>query len=102
MDVSLPSLLLGIAGFSLASVLASKASSRFGVPALLLFLVVRMLAGSDGPGGITFDYPRLVVLIDRHGVSIVPSGGTVVQEGDKPLVLTGPKEISAVRSLFTA
>ena len=32
-------------------VLASKASARLGVPALLLFLVLGMLAGSDGPGG---------------------------------------------------
>jgi NhaP-type Na+/H+ and K+/H+ antiporter len=59
MDVSLPSLLLGVAVLLLASVLASKASSRFGVPALLLFLAVGMFAGSDGPGGIAFDYPRL-------------------------------------------
>jgi len=51
-------LMLGTAILLLASVLASKASGRFGVPALLMFLVVGMLAGSDGPGGIAFDYPR--------------------------------------------
>ncbi|WP_237724836.1 potassium/proton antiporter [Deinococcus alpinitundrae] len=38
----------------LASVLGSKASGRLGVPGLLLFLGVGMLAGSDGPGGIAF------------------------------------------------
>ncbi|MGL5035580.1 MAG: potassium/proton antiporter, partial [Microcystaceae cyanobacterium] len=41
----------------LASVLASKASDRFGIPALLLFLVVGMLAGSDGIGDIQFNDP---------------------------------------------
>lgn len=38
----------------LAGVLAGKVSGRFGIPALLLFLIIGMAAGSDGPGGIEF------------------------------------------------
>ncbi|MDQ6891457.1 MAG: potassium/proton antiporter [Acidobacteriota bacterium] len=38
----------------LLSVLASKASGRLGVPALLVFIFIGMLAGAEGPGRIAF------------------------------------------------
>lgn len=47
----------------LLSIIASKASGRLGIPALLLFLIIGMLAGSEGPGGIYFDDPRLTQLV---------------------------------------
>jgi cell volume regulation protein A len=47
--------LVGIALLLLASVFASRASGRLGVPALAMFLVLGMLAGSEGIGGIYFD-----------------------------------------------
>jgi cell volume regulation protein A len=47
--------MLVIAALLLVSIAASRASFRLGVPALLLFIGIGMLAGSEGPGGIHFD-----------------------------------------------
>jgi cell volume regulation protein A len=47
--------ILSIAVLLLLSVIASKTSYKLGVPALLLFLFIGMLAGSEGIGGIEFD-----------------------------------------------
>lgn len=47
MEIQLELILLGISVLFLVSIFAGKASSRFGVPALLLFLSVGMLSGSD-------------------------------------------------------
>jgi len=45
------------------SLLASKLSGKIGVPALLLFLGIGMLAGSEGPGGLYFDNAYVAQLI---------------------------------------
>src|SRR3954453_8392822 len=48
-------LLLATAGSLMgASVLFSRASQRIGVPIALLFLLIGMLAGSEGIGGVAF------------------------------------------------
>jgi cell volume regulation protein A len=47
-------LLLAAAILLLLGVISSKASGRLGVPSLLFFLLVGMLAGSEGIGGIEF------------------------------------------------
>jgi potassium/hydrogen antiporter len=45
------------------SVLASKFSFKFGLPSLLIFLLIGMLAGSDGIGGIYFEDHRVAQII---------------------------------------
>ena len=52
---SIEQILVVIAVLLLLAILASKAGNRLGVPGLLVFLALGMLAGSDGPGGIPFD-----------------------------------------------
>jgi cell volume regulation protein A len=53
--ISIEQILIAIAIILILSVFASKASEKYGIPALLLFLFLGMLAGSEGPGGIYFD-----------------------------------------------
>jgi len=75
-------ILAGAAVLLLLSVIASKASGRLGVPALLLFLVIGMLAGSEGPGGIEFDNARLAQSLGVVALSfILFAGGLETQWG---------------------
>lgn len=55
--MSLEHILLITSVLLFLSVLAGKATGILGVPTLIAFLFVGMLAGSDGPGGIHFDNP---------------------------------------------
>ncbi|MBP7765695.1 MAG: potassium/proton antiporter [Deltaproteobacteria bacterium] len=53
--MSIEQIVIIIAVFLVASAVLSKLSDLAGVPALLFFLGIGMLAGSDGPGGFYFD-----------------------------------------------
>lgn len=75
----------------LAALAASKLSSRLGVPGLLLFLVLGMLAGSDGPGGIWFDDARLSQSVGVIALAyILFSGGLETdQRAIRPVLAQG-------------
>ncbi len=67
--------LIAAAALLVLSVVASKFSDRYGVPALLLFLLVGMLAGSDGPGGIYFNDPALAQFIGVVSLALILFSG---------------------------
>lgn len=57
------------------SIVVGKASSRFGVPALLLFLGVGMLFGNDGLGIVQFDNPNIAQFVGAIALSIILFSG---------------------------
>lgn len=62
------------------SVIASKTSARFGVPTLVVFVGIGMLAGSDAIGGIYFDDPAVGQFVGIVAlIFILLSGGLDTQ-----------------------
>ena len=53
------------------SILASVLSPRLGVPVLLVFLIIGMLAGEDGPGGLDFHDFSLANLAGTAALAVV-------------------------------
>lgn len=64
-------LLLFAAALILVGILSSLVASRFGAPLLLVFLVVGMLVGEDGPGGVQFSDYRLTYLVGSIALAII-------------------------------
>lgn len=85
------------------SLIAGKTSSRFGVPVLLLFLAIGMLAGSDGIGGIHFDNPKIAQFIGVIALNfILFSGGLDTSWGSVKPVLWQGVTLSTLGVMLTA
>ena len=86
----------------LASVFTSKTSARFGIPTLVLFIGIGMLAGSEGPGGIYFYEPKLAQILGVIALNfILFSGGLDTKfESIKPVLWRGIS-LSTLGVLFT-
>ncbi|MGY6500600.1 MAG: potassium/proton antiporter [Acidimicrobiales bacterium] len=102
--------LVAAGGLLVLGVVGSKAAGRLGVPAVLLFLVLGMLAGSDGPGGIEFNDPEIAQRVGVVALAfILFSGGLAtrwsdVEEAAGPgavLASVGVTVTAAVTGLFT-
>jgi len=92
LDSAIAYALLAGALLLLLSLLASKLTSRVGVPALLLFLAFGMLAGSEGLGGIEFDEPRIAMAIGSIALALILFDGglqTDPKQLTQPLVRSG-------------
>lgn len=87
----------------LASVFTSKTSARIGIPTLVLFIGVGMLAGSEGIGGIYFYDPKLAQILGVIALNfILFSGGLDTKfESIKPVLWRGVS-LSSLGVIFTA
>lgn len=96
-------ILLGATVLLIICIFASKASSVLGIPSLLIFLGIGMLAGSDGPGGIHFDDPVLAQSLGVVALSfILFSGGLDTRwESIRPVLWKGAA-LSTFGVLLTA
>ena len=89
--ISIEQIFIGASIFLFLSILANKISEKYGIPALLLFLFVGMLAGSEGPGGIFFDSPELAQAMGVAALTLILfSGGLDTLWSDvRPVALSG-------------
>ena len=102
MEIQIELLLLVVSILFFVSILVGKASSKFGVPILLLFLGVGMLFGSDGLG-IQFDNYNLAQTIGTVTLCIILfSGGMDTKIHDIRPVIAPGIVLATVGVLLTA
>ncbi len=102
MSFQIEHILFAVAILFFLSLLAGKAGSRLGVPALLLFLLVGMLAGSDGMG-IHFENFQFAQSIGTVALCIILfSGGLDTKKAEIHPVMARGIILATVGVLLTA
>ncbi len=84
------------AALLLASIVVSVISNRVGIPLLLIFLVLGMLAGEDGPGGIQFSDFEVAYLIGTLALAVIIFDGGLRTRTDRFRVALWPAVSLAV------
>jgi potassium/hydrogen antiporter len=84
-------ILLGGALF-LISILASTLSPRVGMPLLLVFLIIGMLAGEDGVGGIQFDDVESAYFLATLALAVIL---VTIRHGRRQRVCSGASGIKS-------
>lgn len=103
MNLTIENILLVGSLLLFVSIIVGKTSYKFGVPTLLLFLTIGMLAGSDGIGNISFDDPSIAQFIGIVSLNfILFSGGLDTNWTSVKPVLKEGLVLSTIGVLLTA